>query len=192
MSNALVFDLKPYAGPENVGELTGEDHKLLQKVTHSSFQVGCPMNKENQAVGLCATCPHFRGLGRVEVHGEADLDRRVRVMCSFPKPRRPMKSTAPMKSDYRKYLDEAIDHFSGQPGRDAALEKSIFIEHQIAVHCPISRAKTGSWRVELPPCPACEHFRGIDLEAGPRVLCAHMFSITLMRSVVGTPALLGD
>ena len=184
MSDVAVFNLS-----RNTGRLAGTaEPQLSQAILGSGLLVPCPMNKmEQQPVGLCATCPHFAGIGKVEVRGEAPLLKTSRIMCSFPRDRTLQGSTAPLKDDYREYLESAIEAHAGEPGRDAKTELYIFVEQGAAVNCPISRAKTGVWRIERPPCPACDYFRGIVPGArGPICQCAHMFSISLVRMVVGS------
>lgn len=184
MSGVAVFNLS-----RNTGRSAGTaDPELTQAVLGSGLLVACPMNKmQQQAVGLCATCPHFAGIGKVEVRGEVPLLKTSRIMCTFPRDRTLLGSTAALKDDYRKYLEDAIEARAGEPGRDAKAERYIFIERAAAVNCPISRAKTGVWRIERPPCPACDYFRGIVPGArGPICRCAHMFSISLVQMVVGS------
>ena len=188
MSDVAVFNLS-----RNTGRSAGTaDPQLSQAVLGSGLLVACPMEKmQQQPVGLCATCPHFAGIGKVEVRGEAPLLKTSRIMCAFPRDRTLQGSTAPLKDDYRGYLESAIEAHAGEPGRDAKAERHIFIERAAAVNCPISRAKTGVWRIERPPCPACDYFRGVvPGTRGPICRCAHMFSITLMQAVVGSPSIL--
>ena len=192
--NIPAYELSRLAGPENKG--SGYDtlatEEELAAVGRSGLLVACPMTERTQASGGCLACPHFRGVGRVATSGPTPpVEYRTRVMCAYPKQRRLTVSDQPMSGTYRKYLEDAVRAGGRWPGRNAGAETEVFVEQGVAVNCPISRAKQGSWRLELPPCPACEYFRGVEPgKKGPVCLCAHTGSITLLRPVVGSPELL--
>lgn len=172
-------------------ESAEQDAAIAEAVFGSGLLVACPLAQLDRAVEYCRNCPHCVGLGRVTVHGEAPLENRYRVMCNHAKTRALHPSGAPRRSAYEARLKSEIKRCADLPGRDEELEHRVFVEQSVAINCPVSRAKNGVWRVERPPCPACEYFRGLAQipKRGIMVLCAHVFTLTMQRSVVGSTEL---
>ena len=141
--------------------------------------IRCPLVRNmERPVGDCRSCPHFDGLGRVEIHGSATPDHRFRVLCSHAMPRPLLPSNVSVTKEYQDKMIKAIED---RGGPDTKIERTLFAQEDagVMVNCPISGAKTGAWRVARPPCPACEYYRGLipGDRGGWGALCAHRRSL---------------
>lgn len=177
-------DLNNYDGEAN-GILNGGERTAIFEGGHV---VLCPMTVSEIPVSQCPSCKHFHSIGNVHVSGnEPETTKRFRVACQYPRRRVLSRSTFPLKKSYRRDLLAGISAREEATQKDHAAERKIFVDESFAVNCPLARAKTGEWRVERPPCPLCEHYKGLDSSAGkPIVLCDHPRSISFRRPVDGS------
>ena len=147
----------------------------------------CPASGIEQSAATCRSCPYFSGMVELEVHGKIEIERKWRVLCAYPKPRRIAPSASRPTGEYRAKLEEALEH---RAGSKMGLERKLFLDNGMAINCPLSRAKTGVWRVENPPCLACDHYQGIEeTDDGLRVLCDH-YSTRQIRPAISGASLL--
>ena len=148
----------------------------------------CPMIGGEIPVSQCPDCRHFHSIGTVRVSGsESEAPKRFRVMCQHPRSRPLLRSTMPIDESYRKTLLAAIAVREEATQKSHDLERRVFVEKSFGVNCPMARATIGAWRVERPPCPACEHYKGLDPSTGrPAVMCDHARTIRFRRPVAGS------
>lgn len=148
----------------------------------------CPLTGIEQSTSICRACPYFSGMIELEVHGEIETERKWRILCAYPKPRKahPRGSKAP-EGEYKEKLLAAIEQRSSSQKKR---EQELFVFIGMALNCPLSRAKTRAWRVENPPCPMCDHYQGIEeTDDGPHVLCDH-YSTRQIRPAISGASLL--
>lgn len=150
--------------------------------------VPCPMTGGEVPVSRCPDCKHFQSIGTVEVSGDKpEAPKRFRVVCQHPKRRALLRSSMPLAKSYRAVLLNAIAVREEATQRNQDMVRWAFVQESFAVNCPIARAKVGTWRVERPPCPACEHFKGlIPSPDQPMILCAHPRTIRFRRLADGS------
>lgn len=179
-----VAPISRYAGAAADGQLPLEVESAL---FNGPWIIRCPLIRGmERPVGDCRACPHFDGLGQVEVHGEATTDRRYRVLCNHAMPR-PLASSAVSVS--KEYRDKMIEAIEDRGGVHMEVERTLFAQEDagVMVNCPLSRSKTGVWRLNRPPCPACEHYQGVvpGERGGWRALCAHRRALQFGRVASG-------
>ena len=186
MALAIVAksDLNSYDG-EASGILDGGERKAIFEGGHVA---PCPMTASEIPVSQCPGCEHFHSIGGVHISGnEVEASRRFRVVCQHPRHRALLRSTMPLDKSYRALLLNAIAVREEAMQKSQSMERWAFVEESFAVNCPIAKAKVGTWRMERPPCPTCEHYKGLvpSLDQ-PMILCGHPRSISFRRPVDGS------
>ena len=178
-------DLNRQNGERNGILDAGEREVVFENNDHV---VPCPMFGKEISVSRCPGCRHFHSIGTVQVSGdEAEAPRRFRVVCQHPRHRALLRSAASLSKSYRALLLNAISVREEATQKSQSMERWAFVDESFAVNCPIARAKVGSWRVERPPCPTCEHYKGlIQSPDKPMILCAHPRTIPFRRQVDGS------
>lgn len=188
MKKISLFNLSDLASRENVATKVVRN---LDKPTASAlFSRGlilpCPDVNKVRSTSHCVDCPYFKGVGYVQINGEAPLQNKFRVMCSMPTHRSLSPSSSRKTQEYKDELTHSVKNLTPE-------EKAIFIDGGVAVNCPLSRAKTGNWRLEHPPCPACKYYGGLKAkESGPGILCSHVKSIRITRPTKGSMGILEE
>ncbi len=177
-------DLNRYSGERNGIMDAGERAAVFE----NDHVVPCPMARAEIPVSRCPDCQHFQSIGTVRVSGsDPEAPKRFRVMCQHPWSRPLLRSTMPIEESYRKVLLSAIAVREEATQKNQDLERRVFVEESFGVNCPMARAKIGVWRVERPPCPACEHYKGFDPLAGrPAIMCDHARTIRFRRPLNGS------
>ncbi|KKK79159.1 hypothetical protein LCGC14_2836300 [marine sediment metagenome] len=161
--------------------------KVESQLLRDDMMTVCPLAGMEQSANICRTCSYFSGMVEIEVHGKVEIERKWRILCAYPKPRKISISTSKPQGEYRAKLEEALEH---RAGSQMELERKLFLDNGMAINCPLSRAKTGVWRVENPPCLACDHYQGIkETDDGLRVLCDH-YSTRQLRPAISGASLL--
>ena len=177
-------DLNRYNGERN-GIM---DAKERAAVFENDHVVPCPMARAEIPVSRCPDCQHFQSIGTVQVSGdEPEAPKRFRVVCQHPKRRTLLRSPMPLNKSYRAVLLNAIAVREEATQRNQDMERWAFVDESFAVNCPIARAKAGTWRMERPPCPTCEHYKGlVPSPDQPMILCGHPHTIPFRRPVDGS------
>ncbi len=161
--------------------------KVERQLLRDDMMTVCPLSGMEQSASICRSCSYFSGMIELEVHGKIEIERKWRILCAYPKPRKISISTSKPQGKYRARLEEALEH---RAGSQMELERKLFLDNGMAINCPLSRAKTGIWRVENPPCLACDHYQGIEeTDNGLRVLCDH-YSTRQIRPAISGASLL--
>jgi len=186
-----VDDPVPVAELDNFCYHGAAEGQVLDQDTEAAVfspdrTVCCPMrNHGARPVRDCRACPHFSGMGEVKITGDADVNRRYRVVCSYPRPRSLALGDQSVKLQAG-YSERLAAEIHARGASNQKLEMEIFVENIFSINCPIARATSGVWRVVAPACPMCEHYEGLETtEKGPKVLCAHRFGVQIQSTVMG-------
>ncbi len=178
-----LFNLSGAANRETGADHASQDLDIptAKALFETAKILACPDTKSVQGTRGCLSCPYFEGVGYVQINGEAPVENRFRVMCACPR-LRPLATAATQKTEsYKSELKHNSKSLS-------AHENAVFIDGNVSINCPLSRAKNGVWRVDNPPCTACFYYKGLTI--GPKgemiVACAHTNTIRITKSVHGS------
>lgn len=192
MNKISLFNLSNLSSKENVATkaVADLDDNTAKALFGRGMLLPCPDTSEIRPTKDCVSCPYFGGVGYVEVSGDAPLENRFRTMCGCPR-LRPLRDASMGKTQqYKDTLTRGAKSLSPE-------EKAVFIDANISVNCPLSRAKDGIWRVENPPCLACQYYGGLKSLSKPNenrvgLLCSHARGIRMTKPARGSMDILEE
>ena len=187
-----LFNLSDLASRENVATKTvcDLDKNTGKALFNAGMVLPCPDINDIRPSQDCLSCPYFKGAGYVEISGDTPLENRFRSMCACPRFRPLRKSSVKKTPEYREELRRRAKDLTPE-------ENAVFVDSDVSVNCPLSRAKNGTWRVENPPCLACQYYGGlkqntIDGKKGIGLLCSHVRAIRMTRPACGSMEILEE